>query len=172
MARKKNADTRRHAILAQGKVRGKKRRGIFFAKVAVQVEVGSQRFDQELSGRVVDEERKVQRFVCNFVPFHILTFALLPDRSVVEEAGLARDGRGYGVRTRSHAIDLDQSHGGAADLGGWCGKQQALAGEQTESGNEKVQTSSNRDGRKNRELVDRDEESKADGHSVSQIVLG
>src|SRR6266481_3536515 len=172
MARKKNADARRHAILAQGEVRGKKRCGIFFAKITVQIEIGSQRLDEQLSGRVVDEEGQVQSLVCNFVPFHILAFVLLPGGGVVEKARLAADGRGHGVRTCGHAIDLDQSYGGAADLGGWCGKQQALAGEQTESGDEKVQTAGNRERRKNRELVDRDEESKADGHSVSQIVLG
>src|SRR5437016_6013176 len=98
MARKKNADARRHAILAQGEVRGKKRRGIFFAKITVQVEIGSQRLDEQLSGRVVDEKRKVQSFVCNFVPFHILAFALLPGGSVVEKARFASDRRGHGVR--------------------------------------------------------------------------
>jgi hypothetical protein len=41
-----------------------------------------------------------------------------------------------------------------------------------ESEKEKVQTAGNRDRRKNREVVDRDEEGKADGHSAFLDCLG
>ena len=139
---------------------------------AVQVEIGSERFDEQLAGGVVDEEGQVQSFIRHFLPFLLLAIALLPGGGVVEKATLARDGRGYCVRTGSRAGDLDQSQGGAANFGGRGGKQQTLAGKQLKSDKEKVQTTGNRDRRKNREDVDRDEEGKADGHSAFLDCLG
>src|ERR1700738_5029721 len=97
--RGRNTLTRGGTSSGVGKFGGQNRGGTFCSKLKVQNEIGSQRFDEQLSGRVVDEERKVERFVCDFIPFHILAFALLPDSGVVEEARFARDRRGHGVRT-------------------------------------------------------------------------
>src|SRR5208337_3727787 len=168
VSRKKDADARRNVI----QIRREKRCRIFFAKVAMQVDIGSERFDEQLAGGVVDEERQVQSFICNPLPFLLLAIALLPCGGAVEKARLAGDGRGYGVGTTSRAGDLDQSQGGAANLGGRSGKQQALAGKQVKPGKEKVQATGNRDQGKNREEVDRDEEGKADSHGAFLDCLG
>src|SRR5260370_15251951 len=152
VAGKKYANARRNVILQE-----EKRSAIFFAKITMQIELGAERLDQQLPGGVVDEEGQVQSFVRNFLPFIFLVPSLLPGGGVVEKAGLAGDGRWHRVRTGHHAVDLNQSQGSPANLGGGSAQQRALTGEQAESGKEKIQPAGNRDRRKKHEFVDRDE---------------
>ena len=132
----------------------------------MQVETDAQRFDQQLSRRIVEEEGQMQSFFRNFFPFLLSARALLPGRCVVEKARFAGDGGGHRVGTGSHAVDFDQSQGSAPNARAWGGQQQPLAGEQLESDEEKIEAAGNRDRRKNREVVDRDEKGKTDGHSA------
>src|SRR5208282_580404 len=160
VARKKNADAWRSVIHVQ------KRYHIFPAKPRMQVEIRPECFDEQLARRVVDEEGQVQSFLCNFLPFVPLTLAMLPGGGAVEKARLARDRRRCGARTGSHAADLNQSPTGVANLGGWYGQQCALASEFTESEKEEVQAHGNRHRQEDREVLDRDQKEKADGHSA------
>src|SRR5271163_306504 len=123
----------------------------------MQIEFGSQRLNEQPAGRIVDKKRHVQSFVRNFLPVLLLARALLPGNRVVKEARLACDGCWQSVWTSGCAVDFDQSHCGAADLGGGSAQQQALAREQTKPDDEKIQTTNNRDQRRNREVVARDE---------------
>src|SRR5258708_5578035 len=64
-------------------------------EVAAQVELCAARFDEQLSGAVVEEEGNVQAFFRDFPPIAIPAFVvLLPGRDAVEKAGHAGDRSG------------------------------------------------------------------------------
>ena len=100
----------------------------------MKIRLGALGIDQHASGVVVEKKWHMQAFVGDFYPLPVLALLLqLPCRGMEVVAGDAGDGRNYGVGTGSETIDFNQAHGGTADLGSGCVKDQTLALQKAET---------------------------------------
>ena len=91
------------------------------------------------AGIVIEKKRNVHAFVGDFYPLVVFALLLPLPRSRVEVvARHARDGRHHRVGTDGQAVDFDQAHRGAADLGRRCVQDQTLALQESETTVEQI----------------------------------
>ncbi len=106
----------------------------FFFEIAMNVEVRALRVNKDASRVVVEVERHVEALIDLFDPGVVFPATLpLPDHGSKVVARTSRDGCNQGVRAGGEAADFDESHSGAADLGGRRVLDEALALEEKES---------------------------------------
>ena len=108
-------------------------------EVAVEVEVGAARVDEDAPGVVVQEERDVHGLSGDLDPFFILAALFpLPNVGAVVVARPGGDRRDHGVGADRQAADFDHPHGGTANLGKWCVEDEATAQQESESVDEEA----------------------------------
>ena len=129
VASKEGADAFRRGFFG-----GEKGIAKFLFEIAVQVEIGTARIDEQASGVVIDEKGKVHAFTGDFDP--VLALAALfpfPDQRPVVIAGTRGDRSDHRVGTSCKAADFYHANGSAPDFRKRNFEDQTAALEQPES---------------------------------------
>ena len=127
-------------VVRNGIGRRKNRIAEFTAEVAVQIEFGAARINQEFAGVVVEKKRDVKDFFGDFFPVIIASgLVALPGYGSIVEAGQTGDRSMQSERAGREAADLDEAERGAPDFRLRCRQQQTATSKQLESANEQIQ---------------------------------